>query len=157
MKSRWTTRLLSASSAACMGLGSLAVYAQPGPPPGQGHYDGRYGDRRDDRHDDRGRYDNRGNDNRRDNDRRYDRRDDRRGDNRYDQRGGYHGAGPNHNWVRGSRVPPQYRGYNYVMNDWRGHRLQAPPRGYQWIQSGNDYLLVAIATGVIASLVLSNY
>ena len=157
MKSRWTTRLLSASIAACMGFGSLVAYAQPGPPPGQGHYDGRYGDRRDDRHDDRGRYDNRGNDNRRDNDRRYDRRDDRRGDNRYDQRGGYHGAGPNHNWVRGSRVPPQYRGYNYVVNDWRGHRLQAPPRGYQWIQSGNDYLLVAIATGVIASLVLSNY
>lgn len=141
MTTRWTTRLLSASVAACMGLGSLAAFAQPGPPPGHGPRD------------DRGRYDNRGYDNRGHDNRRY---DDRRNDRRYDQRGGYHGAGPNHNWVRGSRVPPQYRGYNYVVNDWRGHRLSAPPRGYQWIQNGNDYLLVAIATGVIASLVLGN-
>jgi hypothetical protein len=30
--SRLTTRILSASIAACLGLGSLAVQAQPGPP-----------------------------------------------------------------------------------------------------------------------------
>ncbi len=70
--------------------------------------------------------------------------------------GGYHGAGPQHNWVRGSRVPPQYRSYQYVVNDWRGHRLSAPPRGYHWVQYGGDYLMVAIATGVIAQLILSN-
>ncbi|MDR2297957.1 MAG: RcnB family protein [Comamonas sp.] len=138
MTSRWTTRILSASIAACMGLGSLAAYAQPGPPPGHGQNDMRHGGR----HDDRGRNDH---------------RNDRGHDSRYDRHDGYRGAGPNHNWVRGSRVPPQYRGYNYVVNDWRGHRLSAPPRGYHWIQNGNDYLLVAIATGVIASLVLGNY
>ena len=141
MTSRWTTRMLSASSAACMGLGSLAVHAQPGPPPGHGQNDMRHGGR----HDDRGRNDHR-------NDRnngRHDQRNDR--NDRHDAR---RGAGPDHNWVRGSRVPQQYRGYNYVVNDWRGHRLSAPPRGYHWIQNGNDYLLVAIATGVITSLVL---
>lgn len=138
MTSRWTTRILSASIAACMGLGSLAAYAQPGPPPGHGQNDMRHGGR----HDDRGRNDH---------------RNDLGHDSRYDRHDGHRGAGPNHNWVRGSRVPPQYRGYNYVVNDWRGHRLSAPPRGYHWIQNGNDYLLVAIATGVIASLVLGNY
>ena len=56
------------------------------------------------------------------------------------------------------RVPPQYRSYNYVVNDWRGHRLSAPPRGYHWIQNGSDYLLVAIATGLISSMILNgNY
>lgn len=66
------------------------------------------------------------------------------------------GAGPNHNWVKGGRVPPQYRGYQYVVNDWRGHGLRQPPRGHQWVQYGGDYLLVAIATGVIAQLILGN-
>lgn len=64
------------------------------------------------------------------------------------------GAGPDHNWRRGGRVPPQYRSHHYVVNDWRGHHLSAPPRGYHWVQYGSDYLLVAIATGVIAQLIL---
>ena len=66
------------------------------------------------------------------------------------------GAGPDHSWYRGGRVPPQYRTRHYVVNDWRGHHLSAPPRGYHWVQNGSDYLLVAIATGVIAQLILSN-
>ena len=69
---------------------------------------------------------------------------------------GMRGAGPDHNWYRGGRVPPQYRTRHYVVNDWRGHHLSAPPRGYHWVQNGSDYLLVAIATGVIAQLILSN-
>lgn len=68
----------------------------------------------------------------------------------------YRGAGPNHNWHRGSRLPPSYRTQHYVVRDWRGHRLHAPPRGHYWVQNGADYLLVAIATGVIAQIVLSN-
>lgn len=38
---------------------------------------------------------------------------------------------------------------------WRGHRLTAPPRGYHWVQVGPDHVLVAITTGIIASLILS--
>jgi len=38
--------------------------------------------------------------------------------------------------------------------NWRGHHLSAPPRGYQWVQVGPDYVLAAIATGVIVNLVL---
>jgi Ni/Co efflux regulator RcnB len=64
------------------------------------------------------------------------------------------GAGPDHNFYRGERLPAQYRQRGYVVNDWRGHRLHAPQRGYQWVQSGSDYLLVGIATGVIAEVLL---
>ncbi|EHN63122.1 RcnB family protein [Comamonas testosteroni] len=141
--SRLTTRILSASIAACLGLGSLAVQAQPGPPPGRGNGHGQQDMRHGGRHDDRGRHE-----------QRYDKRDDRHAD-RHDN--GRRGGGPDHNWYKGSRVPPQYRSQHYVVNDWRGHRLSAPPRGYHWIQNGGDYLLVAIATGVIASMVLGNY
>ena len=68
---------------------------------------------------------------------------------------GRRGVGPNHNWHRGSRMPPSYRTRHYVVNDWRGHRLSAPPRDHYWVQNGADYLLVAIATGVIAQIILS--
>jgi len=63
--------------------------------------------------------------------------------------------GYEHRWQRGDRLPPEYRSHTYVVDDWRGHHLSAPPRGYHWVQQGNDYLLVAIATGVIASVLLN--
>jgi len=66
------------------------------------------------------------------------------------------GAGPNHDFRRGERLPAEYRNRQYVVNDWRGHHLSAPPRGYHWVQTGADYVLVAIATGVIAQLLLNN-
>ena len=66
------------------------------------------------------------------------------------------GAGPNHEYYRGDRLPAEYRHRNYVVDDWRSHHLSAPPRGYQWVQSGGDYILVAIATGIIAQLLLGN-
>lgn len=67
-----------------------------------------------------------------------------------------YGAGPDHNFHPGDRLPPEYRNYNYVVNDWRGHHLSPPPPGYQWVQTGADYVLIAIATGLIVQLLLSN-
>ena len=66
------------------------------------------------------------------------------------------GAGPNHAFHRGERLPVEYRHRQYVVDDWRGHHLSAPPRGYHWVQTGGDYVLVAIATGVILQLLLNN-
>lgn len=78
-----------------------------------------------------------------------------RPDWRPDRRDGW-GAGPDHSFYRGDRLPPRYRSYQYVVDDWRGHRLSAPPRGYHWVQTGGDYVLAAIATGVILSVLLSH-
>ncbi|MDP3619820.1 MAG: RcnB family protein [Ramlibacter sp.] len=75
-----------------------------------------------------------------------------RGDRRADGRG----AGPDRRFYRGDRLPLEYRHYNYIVDDWRGHYLPAPPRGYYWVQVGSDYVLVAIATGIILQLLLSN-
>ena len=79
-----------------------------------------------------------------------DRRDNR--NERWDERG----AGPNHDFRRGQRLPMEYRHRQYVVDDWRGHHLSAPPRGYHWVQTGSDYILVAVASGVILQLFLSN-
>jgi len=64
------------------------------------------------------------------------------------------GVGPNFEYYRGDRLPVEYRHRNYVVEDWREHRLSAPPRGYHWVQYGADYALIAIATGVIAQILL---
>jgi Ni/Co efflux regulator RcnB len=64
------------------------------------------------------------------------------------------GAGPAHAYYRGDRLPHDYRARQYVVDDWRGHGLRSPPRGYHWVQTGGDYVLVAIATGVILELLL---
>lgn len=84
-----------------------------------------------------------------------DRHDNRR-DVRHDDRRDERGAGPEHAWHRGDRLPPQYRGRQYVVDDWRGHHLSAPPRGYHWVQNGGDYVLVAISTGIIMNFLLGN-
>lgn len=103
--------------------------------------DFRYGDfegrgRRDDRHD--GYRDHRGYDNR-----------------YYGNNNGYHN-GYRVQMRRGERLSRDYGSY-YVVNDWHRHsRLYAPQRGYQWVQVGSDYALVAIATGIIAQVLLNN-
>ncbi len=71
------------------------------------------------------------------------------------QRRDERGAGPSHSYHRGDRLPAENRHRQYVVNDWRSHRLSAPPRGYHWVQTGGDYVLVAIATGIILQLFLN--
>ena len=56
---------------------------------------------------------------------------------------------------RGGYLQSEYRGSRYVVSDWRSRRLSAPPRGYQWVQANNDYVLAAIATGLIAQVLLN--
>jgi Ni/Co efflux regulator RcnB len=89
----------------------------------------------------------------------YDRHDDHRGpgpEHRDDRRHDDRGAGPNHEFHRGQRISGEYRNRQYVVDNWRGHHLNAPPRGYHWVQTGPDYVLVAITTGLIAQIVLGN-
>jgi Ni/Co efflux regulator RcnB len=170
MKSR---RIICMLTAAAMGFGSLSAFAQ-------GHderhdrdrgdqrheqgamgnhgYDGDRHDRRDEgRHDNGRREEGRYGHERRDEARwQHERRDERRWD--HERRGHdvyYYGArGPE--WHRGGRVPSQYRDHQYVVDNWHEHHLAPPPRGYHWVQVGNDYVLAAIATGIIAQLILNS-
>jgi Ni/Co efflux regulator RcnB len=73
-----------------------------------------------------------------------------RRDLRHDRR--FETRGPQYH--RGDRLPPQYRSQRGI-NDWHHRQLHAPAQGQQWVQVGADYALIAIATGVIAQLVLN--
>ncbi|MHA3051462.1 RcnB family protein [Acinetobacter sp. ANC 4640] len=64
---------------------------------------------------------------------------------------------PGQEWRRGGRVPYQYRGNEYQVRDWRSHDLPAPPRGHRWVRVNGDYVLIAIATGVIAQILLGGH
>lgn len=63
--------------------------------------------------------------------------------------------GSQHRWSRGQRM-----GYNDWRNaprvDYRHYHLRQPPRGYEWRQRNDQFILVAIATGLIASIILSS-
>jgi Ni/Co efflux regulator RcnB len=58
-----------------------------------------------------------------------------------------------HNWARGQRFDYRYAP-NYRVVNYRNYgRLYAPPRGYHWVQSGNDAVLVAITSGLIGAVI----
>jgi Ni/Co efflux regulator RcnB len=71
-------------------------------------------------------------------------------------RGGPGWGGPGgggREWHRGERFDG-WREPGYRIREWRRYRgLYAPPPGYYWVQYGNQFLLTAIATGVIAGVV----
>ncbi len=58
-------------------------------------------------------------------------------------------------WAKGQRFDRRYAN-NYRVVDWRqyrGRRLYAPPRGYHWVRSGNDAVLVGITSGLIGAVI----
>lgn len=69
---------------------------------------------------------------------------------------GPQGRGPGGQFVqfrKGERFD-RGRAPNYAVVDYhRYRRLSPPPRGYHWVRSGNDAVLVAITTGIVASVI----
>ena len=57
----------------------------------------------------------------------------------------------NHRWSRGEH----YDGQRYVVHhdDWDRYHLHAPPPGYEWVRSGDQFVMIAIASGIIASII----
>lgn len=62
-------------------------------------------------------------------------------------------AASNHRWAKGQRFDRRQATNYRVINNYRGYRLNAPPRGYQWVQSGNDAVLIAITSGIIGAVI----
>ncbi|MES1200018.1 MAG: RcnB family protein [Pseudomonadota bacterium] len=57
-------------------------------------------------------------------------------------------------WARGQRLGA-YNG-RYAQVDYRSQHLRTPPRGYHWVRSDDgDFLLAAVATGLITQVILS--
>ena len=78
-------------------------------------------------------------------------------DHRYDNGRGRGAPAANNyrRWNKGQRFDRRYaQNYREIPNwqQYRGRRLYAPPRGYHWVRSGNDAVLVAVAGGVIGAV-----
>ena len=87
-----------------------------------------------------------------------DRRDHGRTDNRRDHgRYGSHqnakkpGYARHQDWKRGQRYSDWRR--HPPVRDYHRHGLKRPAPGQQWIKVDNDYLLVGLATGLIAGVI----
>lgn len=129
-------------AASTLGMGTLALADDDR----RGHrQDHRQEQRHDSRHD---RWD----------DRRDDRRDWRR-DHRPDVRIVHqhrHVYRDSPRWHKGQYLPRHVVQQRHVVIDHRHHRqLYAPPRGHQWVSVDGEFLLVAVATGLIAHAIFS--
>jgi Ni/Co efflux regulator RcnB len=144
-------KVLTAAIAATLALGSVGIAsAAEAQSRGNDRYEQRQ-DRRDDRRDDRA-------------DRRDDRRDarqDQRAYARWQQSQRRYSAGrytpprgyQTRAWAYGQRMPANYRGSAYVVRDYNRYGLRQPPSGYQYVRSGNDVVLTAVATGLITAVI----
>ncbi len=61
-----------------------------------------------------------------------------------------------HRFEPGRRFPPDFRGPHYWVNDWHHRGLPPPPYGNRWSYVDGNYVLVAIASGVITSIILNS-
>ncbi len=155
-----TRTFVAAALAVALGLSALPSFAQHDDRRGNNREEliqkhQRQADRRDDRRDDRferrdDRFERR--------DERFERRHDRRDARNHYYRDGhryyYSARGPE--FRRGRYIPREYRHRQYVVVNHRVHHLYAPPRGHQWVQVGTDYVLIAVATGLIAHIILNH-
>ncbi|MBS9722548.1 RcnB family protein [Tianweitania sp. BSSL-BM11] len=75
---------------------------------------------------------------------------------RHDTRQGHHYSqkkhhdAKRHNWKRGERVSDWRK--RAAIRDYRRHGLRAPNRGQHWVKVDNHYLLITLATGIVASI-----
>lgn len=67
-----------------------------------------------------------------------------------------HFAFGGHDFRRGHPVPRDFRWDRYRVDDWRARGLYAPPDGYRWAYIDGNYVLIAVATGVITSIILNS-
>jgi len=58
-------------------------------------------------------------------------------------------------WHKGARINQSDWGRGDQV-DWHAHHLNAPPNGYEWRQVDGNYVMAAVATGVIASVIVAS-
>lgn len=67
------------------------------------------------------------------------------------------GMGGGHRFARGGRFNPGWApGYRSV-DSWQHYHLRRPPYGYHWVWYDGNFMLVAIGSGIIASIIAGAY
>jgi Ni/Co efflux regulator RcnB len=61
-----------------------------------------------------------------------------------------------HGWKKGGRIAAADWGRGQTV-DYHAHHLRQPPRGYEWRQVDGNYVLAAVATGLIASVIAASH
>ena len=59
-------------------------------------------------------------------------------------------------WKKGGHIAQDDWGRGQTV-DYHSHHLRKPPRGYEWRQVDNNYVLAAVATGLIASVIMASH
>jgi len=60
-----------------------------------------------------------------------------------------HTAYSGHAWHNGDR----YNGSRHTVSNWQYYHLRQPPAGYEWVQDGNQFVLIAVTSGIIADVI----
>lgn len=74
------------------------------------------------------------------------------GPNNYHHEDYHHGpSGPHGQWARGDH----FNGTRRVIphGDWNRYHLHAPPPGYEWVNYNGQFIMIAITSGIIASII----
>lgn len=80
--------------------------------------------------------------------------DDDRGHSRGKHKG-HHKYRHDREFHRGEHIPTVYLERDYYVEDYRVYRLAPPPRGHRWVRTDDGkYILIAVATGIIADIIL---
>ncbi len=59
-------------------------------------------------------------------------------------------------WAHGDHLPAKYHDKHYEVSDWKARHWKAPPRGYHYVRTDEgDVVLAAVATGVVADILLN--
>lgn len=75
-----------------------------------------------------------------------------RGPDRHDKHDHKPSSPHQHAWRAGNKLPPAYRDERHVVYDWHHHHLPEPPRGQRWVKVDDEFVLIAVATGIIVSV-----
>jgi Ni/Co efflux regulator RcnB len=57
-----------------------------------------------------------------------------------------------HHWQHGQH----YSGSRRVVGNWSHYHLRQPPHGYEWVQDGSQFVLIGVASGIIADVLLNS-
>ena len=58
-----------------------------------------------------------------------------------------------HQWHNGDH----FTGHREVVSNWSHYHVRRPPAGYEWVHDGNQLVMIAVGTGLIASALANGY